>query len=359
MKSILLYSFILLFLLACNTSKKQIEKQWISKYHISYEGTDAEFIGAPAFRGLVSFDRDSVVFNTLQYLDGSRKGVEKSNYSLHDNSLIIFNLKGNDSINISLNDSQLIFNVSPDVKEVFEVLPSYNQVKEEQKLLNYLTAHTYKIVTDTFEVFYEFQEDYTTFATTPHLKLVIDDRTYWRISQHGTELFLVLDNFNGTALHIKEITETEIKGVIYGKEDREVILERVLLENKFDLENLIGEWEEMIDRHKLAPPPPPPPPVGRKYYEQEILKISENELIRHRFLGSDTVHWQANRLGNKLFLPKYFQKIGAWTIKKLDEEHLFIERKWIYSSGLSLKWVRKEWGQKDFIEEIKFKKIKK
>jgi hypothetical protein len=354
MKSILLYSFILLGLFACNSANQQIEKTWIAKYQISDEGK----ISPSNVRGLLKFDSDSVTFSDFKYIDGGQKEVWKLKYSLYGSNLITFNLEGNDTTAILLNDSQLKFKVAPNKQNVFEVLPTYNQVKEEQKLLDHLTSYTYKIVTDTFEFFYEFQKDYTVFNTASHSESLLDARSNWRLIKHGTELFLVWNNIDESALHIKEITKEEIRSVAYGEGDQEIILQRVLPQNKFDLSDLMGEWEEIVDDAKFAPPPPPPP-VGRKYYEKEILKISENELIRHRFLGSDTIQWQANRLKDKLFIPEYVQKIGAWTIKKLDEEHLFIERKWIYSSGLSLKWVRKEWGQKDFIEEIKFKKIKK
>jgi hypothetical protein len=356
MKNILLCSFILFGLFACNSSNKQIEKTWITKYRISDEGEISPSNG----RGLLKFDRDSVTFSDFKYIDGGQKEVWKLKYSLYGSNLITFSLDGNDTIAILLNDSQLKFKVAPDKKSVFEVLPIYNQAKEEEKLLDYLTSYTYKIGADTFEFFYEFQKDYTVFNTASHSESLLDARSNWRLIKHGTELFLVWNNTDESALHIKEIREEEIISVAYGEADQEVILQRVLPQNKFDLLNLIGEWEEIVDYPEPPPPPPPPPlPPGQKHYKKEILKISKGELIRHRFSGSDTVQWQANRLEDKLFIPEYVQKIGAWTIEELDEEYLSIKRKWIYSRGLSLKWVRKDWSQKDLIEHIKFRKIKK
>lgn len=359
MKTHLLYLSFLLFLLSCNTAPEPIEKTWISKYGIYYEGKKNEQINSSSLKYLLRFDKDSLAFADFQFRGDVEKGEQKFKYTLHDTTLFLFdfNSKGIDTVPISLADSQLVLQETPNLKTVFEILPTYNQVKEKQKLLNYLTSFTYKIVTDTFEVFYECQKDYTTFNTTPHSNLFIIARGHWKWGEYGTELFLELDDFQGHFLHIKAITETEIKGVIYGKEDRIITLERVMPKNKFDPLRLIGEWEQIIDYP--APPPPPPPPAGRAYYEKEILKISENELIRHRDLGADTVQWQINRLNDKIFLPEYFQKIGAWTIKQLDDEYLEIERKWIYSGGLGLRWVRKERGQKDLIEHIKSRKIKK
>lgn len=359
MKSSLLYLFVVLFFFACNTSTQPIEKTWISKYRIYHAGKHNEHISSGGLKFLFRFDEDSLGFNDFQFMGASDKGEMKFKYRIHDTTLFLFdfNSEGIDTIPISLNDSQLVLQESPSLKTVFGILPTYNQAKEQQKLFNYLTSFTYKIVTDSFEVVYEFQKDYTTFNTTVHSNLFIKNMGYWKWTQSGTELFLELDDLYGNMLHIKTITEKEIKGVIYGKENREVSLERVLPQNKFNPVHLIGEWEEIID-YPLPPPPPPPPP-GRKYYEKEILKISEKELIRHRFLGSDTVQWKMNRLNDKLFIPKYIDELGAWAIEKLDAEYLTIKRKWIYSSGLSFRWARKKIGQKDLIEQIKFRKVKK
>jgi hypothetical protein len=358
MKSRLFYLYLTLHLLACNSASQPIEKTWISKYHLHNEGIGEEVIASNTLKGLIRFDKDSVAISSFQFMDVVEKEVEKFKYTFYDTSLILFNFSSNetDTIPVLLNDSQLIVRVSPEMGTVFESLPTYHQAKEAEKLVNYLTSFTYKIVTDTFEVFYEFQKDYTTFSTTPHLKLFIKEKAYWKWNQYGTELFLELDDFYGNVMHIKAIKEKEIIGVIYDKEDREIILERVLPQDKFDPLDLIGEWEEIVDYP--LPPPPPPPPVGVRYYDKEILKISENELIRHRDLGSDTVQWQMNRLKDKLFIPKYFYRIGAWTIEKLDDEHLTIKRKWIYSRGLGFRWASRDRGQDHLIQHIKFRKIK-
>lgn len=360
MKSHLLYLSFLLLLISCNTSPKTIEKTWIGKYHVYNEGKADEFVDFSASKGLIRFDKDSVIINDFQFIDVAGREEERFKYKLDDNrNLVLFNFNsdGIDSMFISLNDSQLILRKPPNTKFCFEVLPIYNQAKEKQKLLDSLTSYTYKIVMDTFEVFYEFQKDYTTFNTTAHSNVFLRNRSYWRWTQSGTELFLKLDDFYGNTLHIKSISEKEIKGVTYGKENRVVSLERVLPQHKFNPVHLIGEWEEIVDYP--LPPPPPPPPAGTKYYEKEILKISEKELIRHRFLGSDTVQWKMNRLNDKLFIPKYINELGAWAIEKLDAEYLTIKRKWIYSGGLSFRWARKKIGQKDLIEQIKFRKVKK
>ena len=298
-------------------------------------------------------------FTDFQFRGDIETREQKFKYTLHDTTLFLFdfNSKGIDTMSIALTDAQLVLQENPSLKTIYEILPIYNQAKEKQKLLNYLTSFTYKIVTDSFEVFYDFQKDYTTFNVPSHSNLFVRDMGYWKWTQSGTELFLELDEFYGNTLHIKSITEKEIKGVIYSKENQEVSLERVFPQDKFNPLHLMGEWEQIVDYP--APPPPRPPPAGRTYYEKEILKISENELIRHRFLGSDTVQWQINRLNDKLFIPKYIQEIGAWTIEKLDEEHLTIKRKWIYSSGLGLRWARRGETQKHLIEQIKFRKIKK
>ena len=62
MKSSLLYLSFLLFLLSCNTVPESIEKTWISKYGVYYEGEKNEHISSSNLKCLLYFDGDSLTF---------------------------------------------------------------------------------------------------------------------------------------------------------------------------------------------------------------------------------------------------------------------------------------------------------
>lgn len=324
LKTSSLFIVISLSILSCQSSNNKIQKTWISKYDVFYSESEGEMIGEFALRKIIQFRQDSILIKQFNFnCFEEEEGTKLMHYKRKDNLIFMdkdtFNL-------IGIYPDSLIMSLQSNYPEriIYEKLDRYEQAKRENELIKLLTTHTFTTQNDTIKI--EFRKNGT--YVSPSFNFGEGSNQCWMIDKFEDELFIVFDGFLGAAVQIKSFNDHQIIGKIYYIENIEVTWNKIDPEVGYELSDLIGNWEKLE-----IPPLPPPPPVGDDiiYYEKEVLKISEHQIMNFEGYRKDTLDWEFNREKNIMILNSDLKvrfRVGKqFNIKSLENDTLILEER--------------------------------
>ena len=312
--------------LGCDSKEIDLQKMWIGKYRIYNVNKEGKSIGKVPER-VLAFENDTVQFKDLSfdYLTDTNK-TKSFKYSLSGDWLIVFVENRIDSTYCKISKDSLVLKFNRRIQEeaVYWKLKKYRLAQNEDDFYNYLVTSSFEI-SDSIRV--EFGEDSSIIVS--DLNFRIGDNQYWRIEKFKDELFLLTDGLSGFTIHLMEFNHSGFTGVIYGIENKEVKFKKLSKGRAFQIENLIGEWEE--NRDENIPPPPQPPTINKNkaYFEKEFLLITDSTIQKYKFYRIDTLEWKSNRENDLIIFAESRLPIKErqWQIKLLNKNELVIGRK--------------------------------
>ena len=334
-----------LLFLGCDSKETELQKTWIGKYRIY----DSKEEGKSIVKGpkrIFDFENDTVRFKNLffDFLTDTNK-TNSLKYNLSEDWLIVYGENKVDSTYCKISKDSLVLKYNQEEYEesVFWKLEKYRLAQNKDDFYNYLVSSSFEVF-DSIRV--EFCENSSMIVSDFNFRMGYNQ--YWRIEKFKDELFLLTDGLSGFALHLMEFNQSGFTGIIHGRENKQVEFKKLPKDKIFQIENLLGEWEEYRGENMPPPPPPPPPHKNKVFFEKEFLSITDSTIQQHNFYRIDTLEWQSNRENDLIVFPesRLPLKERHWKIKLLNKNELVIERKSNRMNHLG-----------NQMETIKFKKI--
>ncbi len=273
---------------------------------------------------LICFNEDSIRFERFE-MDKTTVNSQSETYYYEqtDSTITIFR---NDTQEVSeidfrstdsliLREQQL-----PEYKSVLISFPRYGQKSQELDIRKGFQEYGYK--SNSKDDVFEF--DTTGFFSRSQFPTANFGAKRWDLISYDNELFLTNLDYYTRLIHIQDYKDGVLTGITYADKDQLVTLNPVEVAPTFDSEELIGEWEDILDVDM-----PLPPIADAENYLMETLNFEEHMLIRRKYNISDTVKWFSTQFNNKIIINGRIStgSIGnQWNVVRLEKDELTIRR---------------------------------
>lgn len=315
----LLILLICLLGIGCESSDK-VRGVYIYKYGTA-EAQNSESLHKYTLPSLMCFNEDSIKLVRYEMDKTLINSQNETNYYEQEDSIIrIFYNEGQEilGINFRSTDSLILLNQNED-KSVLIPLPRYRQKSKELDIRKGFQKYGFK---------WNSKDDVIEFDSTGYFSWsefpasnVFAKR--WELKSYENELFLLYNDYLTELIHIRDYKDGVITGIFYSDKDKVVKLSPVEVEPTYDPEELIGEWEEIIDKDI------PPPPISDfdNFELNEILNFKDQLLIRRKYNDSDTLKWFSTQFNNKIVVSGRKGRLGnQWNVVRLENDELTIQR---------------------------------
>lgn len=322
MRKLLQTISIIVFIIACNSNEHELQKAWIGKYSLHRMDTENE-TESKGPRGILEFGEDDLVMKNF-YFDfmTDDNNISVVQYDLTGDILAWTEPDGPVSFHCSVSEDSLSLRYKNDNprEAVFERLPKYRLARKKSELDELLLYSSFKVF-DSVRV--EFRDNSTLIM--PNFFFHLGDNQFWMIDTYEDELFLVIDGMSGMVLHIKKIHPEGFSGTLYGRQNKDVLFQKILHEVRFNIDELLGEWIAISDK-SIAPPAVQD--QEREYFNGEQLMITDTTIRRSLYYAVDTMSWETNRERDLILLPDLDLPVleKKWRIITLNEKELVVER---------------------------------
>lgn len=329
MKYILPILIIAVLIVDCDR-KEKLHGLWIAKYTL--DKVLEEDYRSDVTSNLFDFDQDSL---TIKFFPDDYSvdfhGTSTSAYSLKEEMLITHYEDEVDSAYHQLFPDSLVFTYSRDYPNkhlrhrVYQRLKEYGLASQENLVSEMLLSRSFEL--DAAKI--EFHEDGTFFMAgfSDHYS----GGKSWVLDRYKNELFLVFEGSSGFVMHITDISDQEILGVVYGQLNQKISLKQLPQHQTFDINQLAGNWVEHIPEGFPSPPSPPLPLTIEEeidFPEKERLTFTDRMIFKSKWYRTDSLQWKPSREGDWLIFPHlYGRRSSSWQIVHLDEQRLDIRRK--------------------------------
>jgi hypothetical protein len=302
-----------MLIIGCRSEHTKLQDLWILKYSVYQMNTENEYIRNQE-RILFNFEKDSLEINNFEY-----DKIYSIPYQLKDEMTLLHEEDRIDTFYFEMACDTLSLVFPPySRKHIFQKLPRYDLADKASKLYKLLLYSEYQAFESTRVKFR------TNLDEIPDFKLNFEEHENDLIQTYEGELFLT-----NPFLHIKKINIDGFSATIYGQENTEIkFIKTYPKASKFEINNLIGEWIEVIDKNFPAPPIPILPEKGDVLFEKEELSITSSTIQRRHLFKVETMKWKTNKAQNLIHLPKLnvLSQYKTWNIISLSERELVIER---------------------------------